>query len=33
MARDQVIEEPTVVHPLLRIVDENQSAHHRSSGA
>ena len=25
MARDQVIEEPTVVHPLLRIVDENQS--------
>jgi hypothetical protein len=24
MARDQVIEEPTVVHPLLRIVDENQ---------
>lgn len=24
MARDQVIEEPTIVHPLLRIVDENQ---------
>ena len=24
MARDQIIEEPTIVHPLLRIVDENQ---------
>ena len=23
MARDQMIEEPTIVHPLLRIVDEN----------
>jgi hypothetical protein len=23
MARDQVIEEPSIVHPLLRIVDEN----------
>ena len=24
MARDQVIEEPTIVHPLLRIVDEGE---------
>ena len=23
MARDQIIDEPTIVHPLLRIVDEN----------